>query len=163
MIELTDRGNNVAARFWAKVEVRGEDECWPWVAKAKTYWGYGVIRISPEYGNEGAHRVSYMLTNGGAIPKGMFVMHKCDNPACCNPAHLSLGTPLDNMRDMAEKGRRVNAPHIGENNGRAKLKLSDVEFIRRNDLSTSEIVKRYGINKATAYAVRSGRSWRIAA
>jgi hypothetical protein len=54
----------------------------------------------------GAHRVAWILTNGGPIPEGMYVCHTCDVPACVNPAHLYLGTPVDNARDVVVRGRR---------------------------------------------------------
>lgn len=96
-------------RLWSKVDVRGKDECWNWVAKAKTQFGYGVINLGGKM--EGAHRFAWESWNKASIPKGMQVMHACDNPACCNPHHLSVGTRSDNMSDAARK-RRFPKQHI---------------------------------------------------
>ncbi len=92
-------------RFWSKVDVRGEDECWNWQA-AKDERGYG--RVGTEPGSVAlSHRMAYQLHTGLAA-EGKFVCHRCDNPSCCNPKHLFIGTPLDNNRDMYAKGRDNN-------------------------------------------------------
>ena len=92
-------------RFWSKVE-KGPG-CWEWQG-GRTTRGYGVFyrsgRASPQ---ELTHRISYELANG-PIPDRLVVCHRCDNPPCCNPAHLFVGTPGDNNRDSAAKGRAVN-------------------------------------------------------
>ena len=90
----------IAARFWPKMDKCAEDACWEWSA-AKDNWGYGLF-----YGDSftRAHRMAWVLTNG-PIPEGLCVLHACDNPPCCNPAHLWLGTHLDNARDRENKGR----------------------------------------------------------
>lgn len=87
----------VAERFWEKVDrAAGVDGCWPWTA-TRTPQNYG------QFDKRGSHRVAFELTNG-AIPAGLYVLHSCDNPPCCNPAHLSLGTHADNLREAAERG-----------------------------------------------------------
>lgn len=102
----------LAERFWAKVDVRGANDCWPWTGSRDTA-GYGRIARSrsDETGGrqELAHRVSLELA-GVEITPGQYVLHSCDNPPCVNPRHLRPGNQLDNMQDAIERGRhpRVN-------------------------------------------------------
>lgn len=93
-------------RLWAKINKRGPDECWLWMASLNAY-GYGQIQAEDKSRPLRASRVVYETVHG-SIPKGMHVLHHCDNPACCNPKHLWLGTHQDNMDDMNAKGRNGN-------------------------------------------------------
>ncbi len=91
---------DLIARFWAKVDRRDAGECWPWMATTRE--SYGAIKHRGKVFS--AHCVAWILANARQIPKGQIVRHSCDNPQCCNPAHLLLGTPADNVRDMHERG-----------------------------------------------------------
>jgi hypothetical protein len=85
---------SLAERFWAKVDRRGPNECWPWVG-AKLQHGYGHLKVGDSY--PPAHRVAYELLVG-LIPEGLQIDHLCRNRACCNPAHMEPVTPLENTR-----------------------------------------------------------------
>lgn len=103
-----------AARFWCKVAIKGVEDCWVWQSRATANGGYGAISFGRGY-KERAHRVAWMLTNG-PIPEGKCILHACDNPPCCNPKHLFIGTKLDNTHDAMKKGRLKPPPiHRGEN------------------------------------------------
>lgn len=103
----------LAQRFWKKI-VRGSspDECWAWTS-AKNNKGYGVLMddSQPTQKRIYAHRYSWTLHNGPIPNHDLCVLHRCDNPQCCNPLHLFLGTKVENNRDMYDKGRHFHAPH----------------------------------------------------
>lgn len=100
MFDVSDIGTAMEARFWSKVDVRGEDECWPWMV-GHNQDGYGIFHI--ERRSVHAHRVALALALGGILKEQ--ALHHCDFPPCCNPAHLFEGTNADNVRDRDAKGR----------------------------------------------------------
>jgi len=100
----------------------GPNACWPWIG-ARTYQDYGAFGVLKK--TYRAHRLIYEIVNG-TFDKSLLVCHRCDNPPCCNPAHLFLGTHADNAQDKNNKGRQSR----GEKNGRAKLTARNVLFIR---------------------------------
>lgn len=89
-------------RFWQRLQ-KTETDCWVWPGPVNA-GGYGLIKVKRRH--LVTHRYAYQHSHG-EIPDGMKVLHRCDNPPCCNPAHLFLGTQADNLDDMRRKGRAV--------------------------------------------------------
>lgn len=152
---------NVLERFWPKVRVAGDDECWEWMA-GRNADGYGTITM----GRRGrwrpvrAHRVSWTIAFG-AIPDGLWVLHRCDNPPCVNPAHLFLGTNLDNDKDRDAKGR--GNPVRGSAHCCAKLSERDVCEIRR-ELAAREktqyvIADEFGVTSKAISLIARNKRW----
>ena len=138
-------------RFWAKV--KKAEGCWEWIG-AKIPSGYGQIDKMP------AHRVAWVLANG-AIPNGMFVCHKCDNPSCVRVDHLFLGFPKDNTEDMLQKGRHPHGEEIGTN----KLALSQIESIRSEYAAGSSqvsLAKKYGVGQPHISSIVRKACWKWA-
>jgi HNH endonuclease len=144
-----------AVRFWRRVAVGADGECWPWKGRKERIKcgpekgkriGYGRLSSKEKriLGERQAHRIAWALTNG-PIPEGMNVLHHCDNPPCCNPADLFLGDHDANMADMVRKGR-----------ARARVPTSDriaayieIKRLRREGRSLKEIMRMTGESKST--------------
>ena len=88
-------------RFLEKISIKSKDECWPWLG-CKHRQGYGQFAIGRK--PQLAHRLSFLYFNG-FLPRDLKVCHSCDNPPCCNPNHLFLGTQKDNVQDWVDKGK----------------------------------------------------------
>lgn len=142
-------------RYWSKVAVRGEDECWEWTG-GRGGGGYGVFRVDGP--SAYAHRLSWKLATG-SIPEDKCVCHTCDNPACVNPSHLFLASHVENVRDRDEKGRSAR----GAKNGNAKLTRDKVREIRRLYASgkhTQETLgQQFGVTDAQVSRIVNRRYW----
>lgn len=121
-----------------------------------TMSGYGRIRIAGRAWL--THRLAYNIAFG-EIPSGLLVCHRCDNPVCCNPDHLFLGTPKDNMDDMDRKGRRKIAPLKGEQAPRSRLTDSDVLAIRASADRNRDLAKMYAVGEDHISRIRSRQRW----
>ena len=133
------------ARFWSKVDVGDPKDCWNWRA-AKAEFGY------VKFQNRKAHRVAYELLVG-EIPDGQVACHRCDNPSCCNPTHIFLGSIGDNNRDASAKGRARYAK--GQRHPHAKLSDAQVEEIRKSNLKGVELAKKYGVSPSTISGIKT--------
>lgn len=162
----------LAERFWSKVDRRGQDECWPW--KGRLGAGYGRFRLG-RAGSRSDHpmRVAYALVIG-PVPKGLHVCHRCDNPPCCNPSHLWLGTSQQNTADKMRKGRQAMGPIHGSKtmphrvargtrNGMAKLSWRDVTKIRVKRAlfgqSYAVLAEEFGVDKTQIMNIVLRRQW----
>ena len=131
-----------------------ESGCIEWTA-AKNNDGYGQIKYNGKMSL--AHRVAYEVAHG-AIDASLCVMHSCDNPACINIAHLSLGTHQENMADMASKSR-TNPIH-GARHHKAKLTDADVLAIRADKRTQPIIAAHYGVCLSTVESIKARTTWR---
>jgi hypothetical protein len=142
------------AHFHASI-VRGEG-CWSWAADLNNT-GYGVVRTHGRLLL--AHRLSWEI-HRGPIPDGLCVLHECDNPPCCNPAHLFLGTKPDNNRDRARKGRNA----IGTRCGAAKLTEQLVLDLRRRyaagGVTIVELAAELGLSIYCIGDAIRGQTWK---
>jgi hypothetical protein len=147
-------------RFWSRVDRTDEHGCWEWQA-GKFSTGYGCFRI-----NDGAYyatRVAYFLTNKQQ-PGQLNVCHNCDNPACCNPSHLFLGTHRDNVADRDQKGRQRTL--AGEQHWNVKLTEHNVRVIRRLAIDRhrygvqAELARIFGVSREAIRDILSGKKWR---
>ncbi len=151
---------NTEEAFWSHVDKSGgPDACWPWVL-AVNESGYGTTSMVGRMWL--AHRLAYSL-HTKEDPGTMCVLHSCDNPPCCNPLHLRLGTHEDNMRDMAVRNRAHASRNQGSKGHFSKLTESDVSSIlgKLSDGHTlSQLAVEYDVHYATIRRIRSRQIWR---
>lgn len=131
--------------------------CLLWTASCNTS-GYGICsRDLP--GKRLAHRAAWILAKG-AVPDGMFVLHRCDTRSCVNVDHLFLGSIADNNADRDRKGRQVAPRFHGETNGAAKLSDVDVLSIvrlRASGWTQREIAERHGVSQSQVSFILLGK------
>lgn len=187
MILYYERGTmiTVSARLWSRVT--RQDGCWEWQGHRQRS-GYGGLTVGNKH--RLAHRVAWEVTYG-PIPDGLCVLHRCDNPPCCNPAHLWLGTKAQNNADRAVKGRSAIGDRSGarlhpetrargdrhparytpgwgqgERNGRARLTQADADAIRRayvpGVVRQLDLAHQYGVSLGAVAHIIHGRHWPIA-
>jgi hypothetical protein len=150
------KGSTGVERFWKRVQKGGPDDCWPWHG-AKSKDGYGEVGVACT--STHAHRVAYELTHGpvGKTYK-ICILHTCDNPPCCNPAHLFAGTRKDNVADMVNKGRMAGA--IGARNCKVVLTEAQVLEIFASNESNVALGEAYDVAPTTISAIRNQRNWK---
>ena len=148
----------LSERFWPKVS-RSSRGCWLWRG-AKTRGGYGILALVNGV-HTTAHRAAWLLFFGPIRP-GIYVLHRCDNPACVNPSHLWVGTQKANIHDMMAKGRMGTYDKRGERNPSAKLTDADVRRARTmvaSGLSIEGLVKSSGVTKKTLRKAVTGKTF----
>jgi len=176
-------------RFWSKIDRRGEDECWLWKG-CTTRHGYGAFGYGPPKQQRmfRANRIAYFLGHG-RDPSPFCVLHKCDNPPCCNPIHYFLGSRADNVQDATAKGRMQSGenhymrrhPELivrgeshysrkhpefvlrGERRHNAKLGESDVVEIRTlyrtGSYGQEALAAMFGVTKGNVSQIIRRKTW----
>ena len=156
IIPGTDILNTPENIFYRKVLIPiNEDGCMEWTGVKRN--GYGRMPHNKKLIS--AHRYSYEL-HVEKIPKGLCVLHRCDNPSCVRPDHLFLGSYHDNNKDRAIKGRNFIAS--GEKNGNSKLTEIDIRGIRRKiniGYSVDDLSILYNVCKDTIYKIKDKKLW----
>jgi hypothetical protein len=155
------------ARFHAQLPKGDPESCWEWKRLGTNGYGIFGLNVNGKYKSIAAHRLSWSVANG-PIPDGMYVLHSCDNPPCCNPAHLRIGTQRDNAQDRINRGRcgRRNVGGDGTMTftpANAKLTRAQVaEMLPRIRAGErlEELARAYGVSRSAVIAIVMGRNWR---
>lgn len=161
-IEIPHLSEYAIRRFWSHIEVLDPLDCWPWISSHALSDGRGFFKCKSNDGvwrNVLASRVACHLGNG-PFDSELDVLHGCDNPPCCNPAHLQPGTSMQNSNDCVSKGRIA----VGERSSSGKLTDENVIEIRRRYhskeyTSLRVFAKEYGVEHATLRLAAIGKSW----
>lgn len=134
-------------RFWSKVHIGSPDECWEW-GGVITVRGYGLFT---SHGVDIlAHRAAFIFANNKDIPPGLVVRHSCNNPACVNPAHLSIGTQADNMRDRySVEGSTVATEES----------VLEMRRLRLEGWTYARLSEEFDISITQARAIINGKYW----
>lgn len=145
--------------IWPRIKQGDPDECWLWLGGLAMGYGAGTF-------HKRRYKVSRVVLGeklGRELTNEEQALHRCDTPACCNPAHLFVGTGADNMADKVSKGRQRNgtADLRGERHPLAKLTEEDVKYIwsHRHTQRQVDLAKRFGVERGVIFKVIKGRSW----
>ena len=154
--------DSVVTRFWGKAAKGTPDECWAWLGSRNhrrsstkrvlygRFWLDGRMAV--------AHRVAFELEKG-PVPRGLGVLHTCDNGLCVNPAHLYAGTALDNAKDATQRKRR----RLGSRHTNSKLtepQAALAKALRLKGVGPIAIAARFSVDVSTIWAILRGRTWK---
>lgn len=158
----TNNVRNMWDKFWEKVDKtpglglsKEYPDCWEWRGLLDTN-GYGVFQSKGK--NYSTHKILYLLYKGEFL-NSFYLCHNCDNPPCCKPDHLFLGTQADNMNDMVSKDRQPK----GENKSLAKLTDKNVILIKKmlgDGISQTHIAKLFQVHQSRVSKIACGKAWR---
>ena len=156
--------------FWSNVKCGTKNSCWNWTRGTNGRYGVAHYKKGTTWKRIAAHRAAYEISRKRKIPSGhgyhgICICHTCDNPLCCNPKHLFLGTQIENIEDMTKKGRRATGnkcSNPGKQNGRAILDEKQVKEIRKlysYGISQKNLGELFNVARTTiGYIVRK-QTW----
>jgi len=158
----------VRDRFWSKVNIMGDNDCWEWTACVSNSTGYGAFKSHGK--KTDAHRFVYEMLNGEINNSKLFVCHKCNNKKCVNPNHLYLGSPKDNVYDMIRNGNAFGnkkpRTRYGSETNSAKLTeelvielRKEYRFYRENNKKLRPLYEKYGVTKGTFLDAATYKTW----
>jgi len=145
----------VMERIFDNLKRNPKTFCWEWL-KCSTARGYGQININGK--SCLVHRIIYKYIYGNIPSDKPCILHRCDNPKCCNPTHLYAGTPQNNMDDKVKRNRSIHA--MGEKHYKAKLTEKQVLEIRASKEPYLVLVKRFNVGKATISKIKNRKTWK---
>lgn len=158
-------------KFHSRVDINFKSGCWLWQGghkqskNKKNYGAMGTFKLLNGKNIGGSaqvlsHRLSWVI-HYGEIPIEMDVCHKCDNPNCCNPEHLFLGTHQENMQDMVRKGRHIGPRGTKTSHSRlSEDKISKIRILLKSGISKQKIADIFKVNYTTIYKINRGETWR---
>lgn len=151
-------------RFWSNVAITANiEKCWVWNMSGDRR-GYGTMIIQENKKDKSlrAHRLAYFIYYG-IDPYPFLILHKCDNPSCCNPHHLTLGTTKENTLDMMKKGRGTKQFEDGEKHPNAKLTVEIVQKLKEayaSGVTQRQLSIDYSINQSAVSRAINGKRWK---
>lgn len=171
LISKANFSNAFQMRFWAKVDIKGSEDCWLWTASVRTHCNksYGRFHggILNGHGFDVPAHVYAFVASGNALLEGMIVCHsrECVSSLCCNPAHLRADTYKANMEDAIAIGTWKKIPddkriHRGESHGRALLTEKEVIEIRNSEKSEHTLAREYKVKRGAIHNIKSGTTWK---
>jgi len=153
---MSKKKQDVIKRFYSHLNITDLLSCWNF--DSLDHYGYGQFNLNNTMIK--AHRFSFLLYYG-EIDESLWVLHKCNNPSCCNPAHLYQGTPQDNTNDMIHANRQIICH--GEHSPQARLTESQVIQIielLKHKKCVKEIADKYLISPRTIYGIKKFETWK---
>lgn len=156
------------ARFWSRVKVGNDNSCWYWDNPTHLF-GYGWFRVNGR--NHLSHRIAKIIWDDGLEMDNKFVLHNCNNPACCNPYHLRWGTQKENIEDSIKAGTKTDPPRNrnkppvmkGEDNHISKMTNKSVKSLRRDrskGISYKKLSEKYQISVSTVAQIVNFKTWK---
>lgn len=148
----------VEQRFWEKVDIKGEEDCWVWLAGRKCGGERGRFQFCGR--DEEAPRVALFLTIGPPPLEKPWALHRCREPLCCNPQHLEWGTPSKNNGEDRHRDGTLNLGNLnGRRNKFRTQRAMRVKKLLRDGVRRLEICRLEGISLTSISNIKTGKCW----